>query len=322
MTTTETTTPSTAVATAADSWLLAPAPPTRLAVLRVLIGAYCVVHLVATAPSLLQIARLPSEQFAPVGVLSWLSEPVSRGLVAIGLGLALAAGVAVVAGWRWRLSAPVFAVLFLLLSTYRVSWGHVSHADHLPAVHLVILALVPAADAWSLDARRRGRATGAPAPVPRARYGWPVRVLAIATVVSYVVAGIAKVRYSGIGWLDGDVLRNQVAADALQKTLFGARHSPIGGWLAAHPTVLPLAAFGALAVELGAPVALLGGMCRNVWVASAWLFHVAIAAVMAIAFPYPLFGVAFAPFFAVEIAVERARAAVRRRRRGAPAASP
>jgi hypothetical protein len=289
-------------------------------VLRVLIGAYCVVHLVVTASSLLQIARLPAEQFAPVGVLSWLSDPVSRGLVAVGLGLALAAGVAVVAGWRWRLTGPLFAVLFLLLSTYRVSWGHVSHADHLPAVHLVILALVPAADAWSLDARRRARAAAAPAP--HARYGWPVRVLAIATVVSYVVAGIAKVRYGGFGWLDGDVLRNQVAADALQKTLLGASHSPIGGWLAAHPAVLPVAAFGALAVELGAPVALLGGMWRNLWVASAWLFHVAIAAVMAIAFPYPLYGVAFAPFFAVEVGVERVRAALRRRRRAAPAAGP
>ena len=322
MTSTETTRPSAAVATSADSWLLAPAPPTRLAVLRVLIGGYCLVHLLATAPSLLQIARLRDEQFAPVGILSWLSEPVSRGFVAAGLAVAAAAGVAVVAGWRWRLSGPLFAVLFLLLSTYRVSWGHVSHADHLPAVHLVILALVPAADAWSLDARRRRRATAASAPVPHARYGWPVRVLAVATVVSYVVAGIAKVRDSGIGWLDGDVLRNQVAADALQKTLFGASHSPIGGWLAAHPSVLPVAAFGALAVELGAPVALLGGMWRNVWVVSAWLFHVAIAAVMAIAFPYPLYGVAFAPFFAVEVGVERVRVAVRRRRRAALAAGP
>ena len=303
--------------TAADGWLLTPAPPTRLAALRVLICTYGVVHLVVTAPTLLQIARLPREQFDPVGVLSWRSAPFSSALAAAGLVLALATGVAAVVGWRWRVTGPLFAVLFLLLATYRVSWGHVSHADHLPAVHLVILALVPAADAWSssLDSRRRRAAV----PAPHARYGWPVRVLAIATVVSYVVAGIAKVRYGGIGWLDGDVLRNQVAADALQKTLLGASHSPIGGWLAAHPTVLPFAAVGAVAVELGAPVALLGGMYRNVWVAAAWLFHLAIAAVMAIAFPYPLYGVAFAPFFAVEVAVERVRQLVAARSAGSTA---
>jgi hypothetical protein len=296
----------------AERWLLAPAPPTRLAALRVLIGGYCVVHLIATAPSLLQIADLPAEQFSPVGVVAWLSHPLSRGLVVAGLLLALVAGLAVVLGWSWPVSAPAFAVLFLVLSTYRVSWGHVSHADHLPAAHLVILALVPAADAWSLDARRRRE----PTPGAHARYGWPVRLLALATVVSYVVAGIAKLRYGGIGWLDGDVLRNQLAADALQKTLLGASHSPIGGWLAAHPAVLPVASFGALAVELGAPVALLGGHWRNLWVLAAWLFHVSIAAVMAIAFPYPLYGVAFAPFFDVERGVDRIRQAVAARSAG------
>ena len=280
-----------------------------------LIGAYCVVHLVATAPSLLQIADLPADQFAPVGVLSWLDAPVRHGLATAGLVLALVAGAAAVLGWRWRVTGPAFAVMFLLLSTYRVSWGHVSHADHLPAVHLVILALVPAADAWSLDARRRR----GPRPGPLPRYGWPVRVLAIATVVSYVVAGVAKVRYGGLGWFDGDILRNQIAADALQKALFGASHSPIGGWLATHPGVLPLAAAGALAVELGAPVALLGGWWRNVWVAAAWLFHASIAVVMAIAFPYPLYGVAFAPFFAVEAPVERVRQAMASRRAGTSA---
>jgi Vitamin K-dependent gamma-carboxylase len=296
----------------ADRWLLAPAPPTRLAVLRVLIAGYCVFHLIVTAPSLLQIADLPAEQFSPVGVLAWLSHPLSHSLVAAGLLVAVAAGIAVALGWRWRVSAPAFAVLFLVLSTYRVSWGHVSHADHLPAVHLVILVLAPAADAWSLDARRRRR----PIPGPHPRYGWPVRILALATVVSYVVAGIAKLRYAGTGWLDGDVLRNQLAADALQKTLLGASHSPIGGWLAAHPAVLPAAAVAALAVELGAPVALLGRRWRNLWVVAAWLFHVSIAAVMAIAFPYPLYGVAFAPFFDVERGVERIRHAVAARSAG------
>jgi hypothetical protein len=291
--------PSAVTAAGADRWLLAPAPPTRLAALRVLIVAYGVVHLVVTAPSLLQVADLPDEQFAPVGVLAWLSHPASHAVVVGGLVAAIATGLAALLGWRWRLSGPAFAVLFLLASTCPVSWGHVSHADHLPAVHLAILALVPAADAWSLDARRRR----SPVPAPQARYGWPVRMLAVATVVSYVVAGIAKVRYSGFGWLDGDVLRNQIAADTLQKTLLGASHSPIGAWLAGHPAVLPVAAFGALAVELGAPVALLGGVWRNVWVAAAWLFHLSIAAVMAIAFPYPLYGVAFAPFFDVERAV-------------------
>jgi hypothetical protein len=301
----------------AEGWLLAPAPPTRLAALRVLIGGYGVIHLIVTAPSLLAIARLPAAQLAPVGVLSWLPGPLPEAAVVGGLVVAVVSGLAFVLGARWRVSGPLFAALFFLLSNYRVSWGHVSHADHLPALQLLVCGLVPAADAWSLDRRRRLRCDGS-APrdesEPDSRYGWPVRIMALITVVTYVVAGLAKLRYGGIGWLDGDVLRNQVATDALQKTLLGASHSPLGPWLAAHAVLAVPASLAALAVELGAPVALLGGRWRDAWVASAWLFHIGIAATMAIAFPYPLSLVAFAPFYAVEVAVTRTGAVLRARR--------
>ena len=53
-------------------------------------------------------------------------------------------------------------------------------------------------------------------------------------------------------------------------------------------------------VELAAPVALLGGWVRNAWVVAAWLLHAGVAALMFVVFPYPLFLVAFAPFFRLE----------------------
>ena len=255
------------------------------------------VRLLSTAPALLDLTDLPDRQFAPVGILSPLGSPPAAG----GRGrrsspVPSAAGVAFVLGWRWRLTGPLFAVLFFLLSTYRVSWGHVSHADHLPALQLLLCGLVPAADAWSLDARRRR----VPPPAPSGRYGWPIKVLGLLTVVTYVLAGLAKLRYGGFGWLDGDVLRNQIAADALQKSLLGATYSPLVGWVTSHGWVLVPAAVVAVVVELAAPVAFVHGRWRDVWVASAWLLHVAIAAVMAITFPYPLCGVAFAPFYDLE----------------------
>ncbi len=237
-------------------------------------------------------------------MLSWLPGPLAPGLVAATLVLAVLCGVAFVLGAQWRVTGPAFAIAFFLLSNYRVSWGHVSHADHLPAFQLLLCGFVPAADAWSVDRWRRSRRAGEGRPPPAGpRYGWPVRVLALITVVTYVLAGIAKLRYGGWGWLDGDVLRNQVATDALQKTLLGAAHSTLGPWLASNGWLVVPASLAALAVELGAPIALLGGRWRDVWVASAWLFHVGIAATMAIAFPYPLSLVAFAPFYEVEVAV-------------------
>ena len=55
-----------------------------------------------------------------------------------------------------------------------------------------------------------------------------------------------------------------------------------------------------MAVELGAPLALLGRRCGVAWAAAAWLFHVGVFALMAIAFPYALSGIAFAPLLPVE----------------------
>jgi hypothetical protein len=130
--------------------------------------------------------------------------------------------------------------------------------------------------------------------------GWACRVLAVATVVSYVLAGIAKLRNGGLDWITGDVLRNQVAYDNLRKELLGSVHSPVGGWLVGLPVVFPAMALATMAVELGAPLALLGRRVRTAWAGAAWAFHVGILVVMAISFPYQLLGFAYAPFFAVE----------------------
>ncbi|MEZ5219021.1 MAG: hypothetical protein R2715_21130 [Ilumatobacteraceae bacterium] len=45
---------------------------------------------------------------------------------------------------------------------------------------------------------------------------------------------------------------------------------------------------------------LLGGQVCTIWVVATWLMHVGIYLTMAVGFPAPLFGLAFAPFFALE----------------------
>ena len=67
-------------------------------------------------------------------------------------------------------------------------------------------------------------------------------------------------------------------------------------------------AVATIVIELAAPVALLGDRLRSMWVVLAWTMHAAIAALMFVVFPFPLFGVAFACFFRLE----RLPAAVRR----------
>jgi len=56
----------------------------------------------------------------------------------------------------------------------------------------------------------------------------------------------------------------------------------------------------AVVLELAAPIAFIRGRPRDIWVVAVWTMHFAIVATMLIAFPYPLFLVAFAPFYRLE----------------------
>jgi hypothetical protein len=117
---------------------------------------------------------------------------------------------------------------------------------------------------------------------------------------AYVIAGVAKHRYGGAEWIGGDTLRIHIAYSAARLDVVGGTPSPLARPVVEQAWVLPPLAAAAVVVELAAPVALLGGRLRTAWVGAAWLMHVGIAGLMLIAFPYPLFLVAFAPFFDLE----------------------
>jgi hypothetical protein len=212
--------------------------------------------------------------------------------------VAVVSGVAFVAGAWFLVAGPVFAVAMLALCTYRSSWGQMLHFENLFVMHLLVIGVAASADAWSLDARRR-RSSGAPTRTPH-DYSSPLRLACVIVVITYVVAGIAKLRYGGVDWIVGDALRNHVAYSAARLDLLGGTRSPLAEFAVREAWLLRPLAAGAVAIELAAPVALFGGWFRNGWVGAAWLMHVGIAALMLVAFPYPLFLVAFAPFFPLE----------------------
>ena len=129
-------------------------------------------------------------------------------------------------------------------------------------------------------------------------------------VLTYVLAGLAKLRWSGIEWITGDTLQNWIAIDNLRKLLFDDPYSPIGGWLSSiGPIWFPIAVL-TLVVELGAPLALVPGRIRTVWLVLAWGFHVGVLVLMAILFPYQLFGIAYLAFVRPEVWEARLRSRV------------
>lgn len=103
------------------------------------------------------------------------------------------------------------------------------------------------------------------------QYGWALRLVSAITVSTYVLAGLAKVLGPhGRAWAAGESLRAQIAMDALRKELLG---EPMPAWSAAlydNVALFTVMGVGTLAVELGAPLALLGRRLSVAWVIAAW----------------------------------------------------
>lgn len=289
--------------TALGRWWFAPAPAERLAALRIAIGGFAVVWTVGRLGEVLALAHLPASQLAPVGVVRVLSQPLpAAAVIAIAVATIALLG-AMTAGAWFRVTAPLAALGLLWTMSYRNSWGMVFHTENLLVLHVLALACTPAADAWSLG--------GARDRTPAAGYGWAVKLLAAITCATYLLAGIAKLRLAGLDWLAGDQLRNQIAIDNLRKALLGSATAPLARPLILHPGALAGLAVATLAIELGAPLALLGRRIARVWLWGAWGFHVGVVLAMNVWFPYPLVGVAFLPL----IEAERVGALVARLRR-------
>lgn len=255
------------------------------------IGGYASLFLIIRLPHLWNSASYPESRWDPIGVLVPLVNAPSPWLFRSLLMVSIPLGISYVLGWRYRITGPLFALLFLLITTFRFSWGSVLHTEHLVVVHLLIVGFSAADHAWAL------RATTAPArrKAHPHTYSWAIETCAIATVIGYTVSGIAKFRYGGLDWLSGDVLRNQIAFDNLRKIMLGDIHSPLARWVVNNDAPLKIIAPLTILFEICAPFALLHRTARKVWVAGIWLFHVGVLALMAIVFPYQLLAVAYLP---------------------------
>jgi hypothetical protein len=287
------------------------APATRPAVLRVLLGAYTLWYVGSRYRLFLRIAGSDPTLFRPVGVVAGLRRPLPVPVFRRLLVATLLANVAFLLGWKHRWTGPLFSGSLLCVLTYRNSWSMIYHSDNALVLHALILGFAPSADALSLDAR--GRAAAGPVDPSaaaawlggggRARweYGWPVRLMNVATALTYFVAGVAKVVGPlGWGWARGEALRGQVAVDGLRKELLGACASRLAYRLHDKLPVYRAMGLGSLALELAAPAALADRRLARAWAVGTCSMHWGILLVMGIKFRYQLSGLIFAPLFEVE----------------------
>lgn len=287
-----------------DAYWRAPVAPTRLAWARIVVGGFALIYLIARVGHLLSYATMARGNFAPVGVVDLvLDRPLLPLAVRIIVLATIACGVLFVLGWRHLIVGPVFAALLLFSLSYRNSFGMIFHTENLLVMHVLILGVTRSADAYSLDARRRGVT-----PSANGDYGWPLRLMAVVVAIAYVLAGVAKLKNGGLGWVWGDELKHYIAIDNARKLLLGDVYSPLAAPLMGYDVPFKLLAVLTVAFELGAPLALLGRRWAILWVAGAVAFHLGVLALMFIAFPYQMLGVAYAPLLLHKKSVAEQRA--------------
>jgi hypothetical protein len=298
-------------------WYAPSMPLARLRLLRIVVGGYALVYLVTRVAHLNAVVGYAASAFRPVGIVRGLEQPLPPAGVYATYALAVLAGGLFTAGVAYRWVAPAFAALLLWVMSYRHSFGMIFHTDNLLVLHVLLLAFA--------NAGRRPHAGSLSAEHDTER-SWVPRALCLVTVAAYLVAGVAKLTHTGWSWAGGEPLREQIAYDALRKIELGSTYSPLGPWLLGQSWLFaPLSAIS-LGTELLAPLALVGTRVAAVWCVCAWSFHVGVLALMAIAFPYPLSGCAFAAFFPLERGLQalqrRSRRAAGEERGRPPEAAP
>jgi hypothetical protein len=163
-----------------------------------------------------------------------------------------------------RGSMLVAAVLGFYLLGLPHNFGHIYHFDALLVIAMLTLTFSRAGDAWSVDARRHGRAQ----PLPSGEYTWPIRLIWLSMAFVFLGAGLSKLRHGGIAWVASPnmaIILNQAAyhvSDADPLTTAGL-------WIASHSWLSETLALTALVVELGFVAALFSVRARALLVPAA-----------------------------------------------------
>lgn len=169
-------------------------PETGARLVVVHVGLSALIGLRIALGSYRQLADTPEALFDPVPILGGLEAvpavPVLVGLQVVGVVAAAAA----VARRHPRLAFAVAWLVYLVLAGIRGSRGKVLHNDLLLLWVSVPFLLAP------VRATLQDR-------TPRRDHGWPIRSAMVVAALIYGLAGLHKLRRSGLDWALGDNVR-------------------------------------------------------------------------------------------------------------------
>lgn len=272
-----------------------PAPAARLGSARALTGAYALVYLLINRRETRAVHRTKTSEFSPTGPVRLLPRPVPAAVADTLNDAAIVSSALFALGLCHRVVGPLHSLLLTWTQSYRNSWGMIFHTTNTLVAHTVVLGTSPAADAVSLSRRRQQD------PPPHERYGLPLATMRLATVIAYLLAGIAKIwQPRGWTWAKGDALRRHVAINAVRKILYGETPGSMALRLHQQRWLWTSAAVGSLVLELIAPLVLLRRRAGQAWATSMLGVHWGIYIIMRIKFPYQMSGLNFAAWLDLE----------------------
>ncbi len=228
-----------------ERWIFAAGAPERLAALR--IGLCAVLTWRLTRGVFVDLAGQPAELFRPRSFMNLLSSQPDRGIVIVIQIAGIAAGALATVGLFARATLPVAWVAGMLLNGMVTSNGKIMHNDVMLLLCLVPLLIAPIGDAWSLDARRKGRTASA-----SVRYGWPVRTAMLVVVGAYFFTGFAKLVTSGPAWATSSNMRWVLYLSSDSQ----ASPNPFALFVADRAWLAHIVAAGTLLIELSFPLVL------------------------------------------------------------------
>lgn len=170
------------------------------------------------------LGALPTTLMHPPGVMEYLSWKVydrvvtPRGMLVLQVAL-VGSLLAAAAGAATSISVKLAALLYIFYEGLLRSFGHFNHDEMVAVWLLIILALSPSGDGFSLDARLRAR--GAPLDVPDpetrppAAYGYPILLMRSVLAWVYVTSAVLKLRVGGIGYFDSDSFLTMAISNSL-----------------------------------------------------------------------------------------------------------
>jgi hypothetical protein len=163
-------------------------------------------------------------------------------------------GLAVAVGWRFRVTAPLFALAFTYL--FLLEKAHYLNHAYLFCWLAWLMALSPAWRKFSLDSWRRPADWSATAPA------WSVWVFPLLMAIVYFFGGIAKMNYD---WL--------IEAMPMQLWLQARGDMPILGPLWRQEITAYVMSWGGMLLDFSVPFLLLHRRLRWVALAFIGLFH-------------------------------------------------